>query len=727
MKPPLQIPVTFGHWLVQGDLLECRLPRKTVTVRAPAKLLRAVLRLCDGSLDRADVLARLGRQWSASDVNAFMQQLEQEQVLVEASEVWAHWSASAHRPAPVTAVSPRSQAQPGQGSWHPSLASGQSPIAAILAKCESSTTFDDQPVGAEALCSVLWAAHLSADTLHSMRWLVAVLRELPARHAPRDSQHAALSAGVYEARLHTAGGATLRPLPGIAQDAWRCLRDPRILQFASALILPVQDLSIAGREHGAHAGLIATFETGRCLQNAQLMATELGAGWAVRIDVVAQSVLNLFGLGEPLSTRHLVMPALVLGASPSAAQEAQQATDRWLEISPNLLPRAAPDTEQPSGFAFAATPVAAEYRALFRASGRADDPGLAITKAEAEAWERRAWASPHGLIEARQGELASVIEPQELVGYTQRQYSRAQFPFKPFSTRRRHLWKQAVDVASGEPSFVLAECVHALSSLPDAYQAKAYTSTSTSGMAAGVTLDDALGRAALEVIERDAFLCAWLSGRGPAAILPSSLPTAVARRFAALSSSGVRVVAMDLSADLAPVVGVFAQAHGLPFTAVMAAADFSPEQALLRALEEVEGRTAHAQRFAAPAPDSGNALSDIERYYRSPRTYRHADFLAASSTSVSFRTVGRHAAKNWPELQSRLLAGGHRLVVADMTPEGAATRQGRTPLHVVRALVPGMLPIWFSRGMQPAGMPRFIQSVGAAGARRADLHIHPFT
>lgn len=66
--------------------------------------------------------------------------------------------------------------------------------------------------------------------------------------------------------------------------------------------------------------------------------------------------------------------------------------------------------------------------------------------------------------------------------------------------------------------------------------------------------------------------------------------------------------------------------------------------------------------------------------------------------------------------------------MVDMTPDGAAVEQGRVPLHVVRALVPGMVPIWFQAGLQPEGMPRLLQSVGGAkGAPTSRLFIHPFT
>jgi hypothetical protein len=51
--------------------------------------------------------------------------------------------------------------------------------------------------------------------------------------------------------------------------------------------------------------------------------------------------------------------------------------------------------------------------------------------------------------------------------------------------------------------------------------------------------------------------------------------------------------------------------------------------------------------------------------------------------------------------------------------------QGRHPLRVVRAVLPGLLPIWFTHGTEPAGLPAYRQAAGPRAGRPACLH--PFS
>lgn len=745
MKPPLQVPVLFGHWLVQGDKLECRLPRKTVTVRAPRGLLTEVMRLCDGSRAWTEVLSGLGGHWSIETVAAFLLSLVDEQVLVEASEVWAHWSDVAQLPQPapigttadeIATLHHQAQARllPDEGAWHEDLRTGRNPLAAMLLQRESCRTFDDHPISLETLCSILWATHgvtrssgstrsnwhrtvASGGNMHSARWFVAVLRDLP-------SQDGGLTAaGLYEARFHVSGGASLEQIGYDPYLAWRCLSDPRVLRYASALLLPVYDAAVPGRKYGNRATLFAAIEAGQCLQNAQLMAVSLGAAAIVRGDTIASEVLTLARLNPAGAARWLSMPGMVLGARPSELQREQQQADLRFKVAPNLQPAG---TGMSGTFAFAASPALPDGPRL-AGSGRAEDPRLAMTKAEAEAWERLAWATPAGLFEACWSDLDQPVAPQELIAYAQHQYASKDLSYEPFSPRRAYLWKTVVDIESGHAHAILGECVHAHHALPSRFRKRAYTSASTSGVAAGTSVEDALMRATLELIERDVFACTWLSGAAPARVDPHSLPRTLVHRLERLADTGMDVVALDLGNEWCPVIALFGQATGLPFTAITAAAAFDAEQALFKALQELEGRFAHALAFPPASGDSSDPMRMIERFYRHRSTFRRSDFFTQASATISVARIGQQCPRNWPELKQRILADGFRLLAADITPDGAAVDQGRRAIHVVRAFVPGLVPIWFQPSTQPAGMPRFMRSAATHGKRPPSLFVHPFT
>lgn len=738
------VPAPFGHWLLDGGRLVCRMPRRTVTVRAPKKLLLDVMAYCDGSRSWANVLAMLRVDWEHAAVDAFMQGLVRDGVIVDAALLWAHWGELAQLPASTAVATTAKEISTlhrtaekrllsGQGKWHEGIQSGRSRLARMLVKRESARTFDDKPVSVECLCSILWAAHgvtrpgvsgnvawhrtvASGGNMHSARWFVAVLRDLAEDGMPSR----ALSAGIYEAQFHKLGGVSLRKRKGKALDVWRCLTDPRVLRFASALILPVYDVAVPAKKYGNRASLFAMVEAGQALQNAQLMSVELGASGMLRGDTIAQATLDMLGLQNDPS-HWFVVPAMVLGAQATQVQVKQQQMENVLKITPNLQLLS-------HSFAFASRPAPPETHRLFAASGRSDDPQLALRKAEAEGWERLAWVSLANHDVACFSDMPGAMDPRELVAYSARQYAQKSFPCVPFSLRRKYLWAKAMDTGSGRTRSVIADCLYGHAALPPRFQKTAFTSASTSGMAAGTSQQEALCRATLELIERDAFVCAWISRRAPKTVRRSSLPQAAGQRITALSLAGFRIVVSDVSTDWVPVVSVFAQSDQLPLTAITAAAHFSAEQALEKALDEIEGRIAHAQHFLSSSSGDADPMQQIERYYRHRQTYKHSDFYVEANDTVALRTVGRTACRNWEQLQSRIFRDGFNLLAVNMTPEGAAIEQGRVPLHVVRAIVPGLVPIWFQKGLQPEGLPRFTESVGGVmGKRTSGFFIHPFT
>ncbi|HEY0824581.1 MAG TPA: YcaO-like family protein, partial [Ramlibacter sp.] len=597
------------------------------------------------------------------------------------------------------------------------------------------------PLGAGALATILWAAHgvtaagassatgprrtvASASRMHGTRWFVFVLRPQPGEAGTEP-----LSPGLHEARFHLEGGCSFERLTPGADAAWELLVDPRVLTYASALVLPVHDASLPARRYGNRAPLFGALEAGQSLQNAQLMAEALEAAAVVRGDLRGELALRLVQpylrpeKGE--GARCIALPALVLGARALPRDAELARGERWVSV------RAAPRVAGAGSFAFSAGPVRVGTEE-FHASGRSSDPRLALVKAEAEAWERHGWGTLGACTEARVGELDQVVDPCRIVAYARHQYAAAGFPLAPFSRRSPYLWRQGMDVQSGREVWLLADCVHALGALPREHRAKAYTNTSTSGVAAWTDAEGALCRGALELLERDAFLRVWVGRRPPILTDPASLPAAARARIDGLAAAGHRVAVAQVADDFVPVYTVFLQAQARAFTAVTAAAAFDPEQALAKALDEAEGRAAHA--LAAPAEPLASArrvhsLSDIDRFYQSPRFFRNADFLAAGPATESFAVAQHPFCRDWEALKLRLAARALQLIAVDLTPPGAAIRQGRVPLHVVRAVVPGLLPIWFHHGVHPGGMPAFRAARRVAGTRmRAAAHlVHPFT
>lgn len=750
MQTAVAYPLAFGHWQVHRDRLVCRMPRKTVSVQAPGALLREVLALCDGRLAWREVAAQLGRRWDAACVEGFLGQLSQQGAIVEAGEALACWSEIGQLPrmhpppAPPTewpqlAQATQARLLPGAGLGLQQAPAQAQALAAVLRQRQSRRTFADTPLDAAALADTLWAAHgvtgmaagaapharrtvASGGGMHSMRWLVFVLRPLPG------SEGTPLQTGVYEARFHLEGGCSFDPLLAGADAAWDLLQEPRVLTYASAIVLPVHEAALPARKYGNRGTLFGAVEAGQSLQNAQLMAEALGAAAVVRGDLRADVAMRLLApclheAGER-SPRWVVMPALVLGSRALPQQEESAGGDSWITLGPAVRLGGS------GGFAFAGSLRVGQEE--MRVGGRGADPRLALRKAEAEAWERRGWGELGACKQARGDELADAIDPRRLVAYGRHQYARPDFPLKPFDPTAAYLWRRGTDVLAGREVWVLAECVHALGALPPEHRAMAYTNTSTSGMAAWTDPEGALCRAAIELVERDAFLRAWLPHRPIPLVDPDTLPAAARRRVASLEAAGHRVAVAQLGDGLVPAHAVFLQGTGYAFTAITAAADFDAEQALAKALDEAEGRVANAAAMPARSLASARQVrstEDIQRFYRSPRFFRRSDFFAAGAACERFGQSQHRFCSDWRALQARFVQRGLQLIAVDLTPPGAAVAQGRVPLHVVRAVLPGLLPIWFQHGLHPAAMPAFRAAccAGAACAPSPTFFVHPFT
>jgi thiazole/oxazole-forming peptide maturase SagD family component len=751
MTEILKTPVTFGHWVVEGGKLTCKLQRKTLIIRAPKKLLIDVLNCCDGTRSWEQVVASLSERWEGKTLSAFLAELVNAGALVDASLVLAHWADLAQLPA-VTQSSATSEEistlhlvaekrlLTGQGSFIKVVGSQKYPLAKLLESRQSTRTFADESITTESLHAVLWAAHgvtrqnisespafhrtiASGGSMHSARWFVVVMRQLISDSPAGVST----SPGIYEAKFHQLGGVSLSRIAGKSQHAWHCLLDPRVLTFASALILPICDFSTASRKYGNRAVLYALMEIGQALQNAQLMAVQIGATSMLRGDTIGHQVLDLLGLNALAGSAQFLfsVPSMAVGAKASAKQLQQQRVENLFKISPGLSTTA-------DAFTFSSRPVAYLSSPLFAGNGKSDNPTLAMVKAESEAWERAAWASPL-VANDKKFEIGSIaqinlpIDPRTLVAYSENQYSAVEFPLVKFSTNRKYLWTKAINTNTGNRHGVMVDCVYAYSALPERFQKGAYANTSTSGLAAGTTFDDALCRAALELIERDAFVCAWLDKQSPSVITMGSLPGSAIKRIKELNSRGFRIVVSNISTDWASVVSFFAQSSRLPLTTITAAAHFSAEQALEKALDELELQVAYADHSAPPKNDL-YPMRKIERYYRSKKTFRRSDFYVATDHSVPFKSVGRTSCQNWLDLQTSISKDGFALLAVDITPDNAAIVQGRVKLNVVRAFIPGLLPIWFEAGQQPRGMARFLEYTSASARRHAgQAFIHPFT
>jgi ribosomal protein S12 methylthiotransferase accessory factor len=148
--------------------------------------------------------------------------------------------------------------------------------------------------------------------------------------------------------------------------------------------------------------------------------------------------------------------------------------------------------------------------------------GVALSKEQAlwrllgEACERYAAGiyAVERLVTASRRELGAKALPVEaLIGFSDVQYARMEFPYFRFDPDARIRWTEGTNLTRRQPVLVPAVLVYLGYEVTTPLE-MFYPCMST-GMAAGRTLAQALLAGLCEVVERDAFMCTWLLRRPP--------------------------------------------------------------------------------------------------------------------------------------------------------------------------------------------------------------------
>jgi ribosomal protein S12 methylthiotransferase accessory factor len=230
----------------------------------------------------------------------------------------------------------------------------------------------------------------------------------------------------------------------------------------------------------------------------------------------------------------------------------------------------------------------------------------------------------------------------------------------------------------------------------------------SSGCASGASLDDAIARGTLELLERDAFMRHWFAQLPGDVLKPASLPTWCAARLEALRSRGCDAGVQCLTLGLHPTFLAWAQHRALHFTTVAAAAGLDAESALRCAMNEMETIAAarlHGDPAAAMQPAGVRSPSDHGALYASEAFFRRADaVLRAPSAQVRFADAELACRTHAHALYSRLRDHGHPVYWVDLSLPDASTALDGAPLYSVRTLAPGLIPIGFGERTQPFGM-----------------------
>jgi len=322
------------------------------------------------------------------------------------------------------------------------------------------------------------------------------------------------------------------------------------------------------------------------------------------------------------------------------------------------------------------------------------------------------------------------------------QYAQEKFPFKQFTLDTKVHWVDGFSLPDGEVVFLPAEMVYLGY---DARKEGASIGYSTSsGLACGPTVEEAILSALLEAIERDAFMLTWLNRLSlPAVDLTTD--SMVANEIAQqLTPAGLQhsVIDMSIFCGVPTALGIVRNVNSeLGVFTVGAASATNLSSATRKALlEAYQTRTwARSTQLEQPRrsfqPDFGDirTFDDHILFYAHAKNARHVAFLDATESQVSLKSTRPIEGDN---AFDRIVAIAHRLKTKGLTAYAVDVTSPdirQAGLYVVKVIIPEFCQLSAGHFWRFLGGKRLYHAAYELGLRASPLtkdelnpYPHPF-
>jgi ribosomal protein S12 methylthiotransferase accessory factor len=345
-------------------------------------------------------------------------------------------------------------------------------------------------------------------------------------------------------------------------------------------------------------------------------------------------------------------------------------------------------------------------------AGKGASPVDAMISAVGEAVERYSAErfDAGALLRAPVAEMeGDFIAPERLCLYGESQYARPDFPYTRLDPATPIDWALGRWLDTREPVFVPA--LPTFFNYPAPREAD-FCQVTSNGLAAGATLADASMQAALELIERDAFMISWLTRRpGLRLVLDDSVDPYAKEVARQLADRGARLALYLVDAGLAvPTVLCvgFGDGKRWPGATVSLAAHLSPRTAIRKAILEqghvgpyIVRLMAGEEQAIPERPEDVLSIDDHALYYLPPSRATAFAFLGAGG-AVMAADLEEPEEISLGALGERIQAAGLRVAIVDVTSPDLLS----TPFRVARALGPDFQQIHFGHLLARLGNPR---------------------
>lgn len=338
--------------------------------------------------------------------------------------------------------------------------------------------------------------------------------------------------------------------------------------------------------------------------------------------------------------------------------------------------------------------------------GLGDSREEACGKALMESLERYCCEKrPNNLFYARVVDLhKAFIDPNQLALYLNSQIVRSK-DLKSFSEEEELFWTEIFDV-EGHLHFIPASHIWYCFDQSDFSDGRSLFWSSTNGASAHFSYEKAVLSAVQELIERDAIMIWWLNRLSPPIINREALGEKLNGIIQKIEDQGFELQVLDLTLDLFPVCMIAArkQSREWPYFFCGAACNSDFLVACEKALAETEhaiwGRL--GGNISKVEAENLYYPIDHELFYLDPENGRHLDFLFNGLISRKIPTV--KIGQSVLEIDNYLKGKSFRLFLKDITcPE---IRESGIDIQVVKAVIPGLIPITFGYLSEPLALPR---------------------
>jgi ribosomal protein S12 methylthiotransferase accessory factor len=320
-----------------------------------------------------------------------------------------------------------------------------------------------------------------------------------------------------------------------------------------------------------------------------------------------------------------------------------------------------------------------------------------------------------------------VLSSEDYAALAQR-YSAASpvMPLVELRPESRLRWVKVTDYLTGAPAWLPITSVF-LACHPFTSPLEYISEPISTGLACHVTERRAMLAGVYEVIERDAIMGMWLKRRSAPRLEPQScrgVNPAVDRMLSEFARTTYEIVLSDLTTDFnVPVVFAILLSDRRPYTIVGAGCDLDPGAAMAKAIGELFMALVFEAEFRSmnPPPDGYLASDDdVTDLHECAKRYAlwdlrdRLEFLVKAPRRDLPPPPSRQHDDDLDELVERITRAGFRAYHCNMTiPEVE-----RAGLHVVKSIIPGVLPL----PSHPSHAPR-----GSSRLRVFDrLHSAPF-